>query len=788
MQALDRKLLRDVRRLAPQLAAVVAVTACGVGIVVMAWSMLASLEATRRAEYARARFPDLFVHLREAPDVVGRRLAALPGIDRVETRIVEDVTIRFPGSRAAPATGRLVSLPAEDGLCRLHLTRGRMPEGSGREILVGAGFAEKRGLAPGDRVEAVLSGSLASFTIVGIATSAEYVYAVPPGVPFPDDRAFGVFWLDRRTLAAAFDMEDAFNDVVATLVPGTDPRDAARALDAELDRYGGLSAHGRAEQSSHRYLTNELRELRNMGLVAPLLFLAVTAILVHLVLSRLVGLQGEQIATLSAFGYPPVRLALHFAKLAALVVGVGALAGVVLGWWLGTGMARMYAGFFRFPRLAFELHLPVVVLGVSVAALAAFLGVARALREVLRIAPAAAMQPPAPPRHARALLERLVPAASLPIGARMILRHLGRRPLATALSIAGLSTGVAVMVLGTFVGDAVEALGDFQFSVVQRYDRAVAFDEPVAGAAIRDLRRLPGVTAVEPYRSVPVILRHAHHERRETILGLAPSATLSRAVDRNGRVHAPRADGLLVSLKLAELLGTHPGDWIEVEVLEGHRPRLRLPLADTVDDMIGTGAWFDLTALNRLMGEEDAVSGAFLATSGAAPDAAVDLEGELAEIPQIAGSSSRQAQLASFRDTIARMLLRMRVVNALFAVTIACGVVATTARQSLAERSRDLASLRVLGFSRRETGAILLGEQAVLVLAAIPPGLLLGVGFVFLATQGYDTELFRVPVVIRRRTLALAALTVLAAAIATAAWIRRSLDDLDLVAVLKARD
>jgi len=788
MQALDRKLLRDVRRLAPQLAAVVAVTACGVGIVVMAWSMLASLEATRAAEYARARFPDLFAHLREAPDVVGRRLAALPGIDRVETRIVEDVTIRFPGFRAAPATGRLVSLPAEDGLCLVHVTRGRMPaDERGEEALVSVGFAAAHGLEPGDRVGAVLGGRLATLTIVGIATSPEYVYTIPPGVPFPDDRSFGVLWLDRRTLAAAFDMTDAFNDVVATLVPGADPRDAARALDAELDRYGGLSAHGRAEQSSHRYLTNELRELRNMGLVAPLLFLAVTAILVHLVLSRLVGLQREQIATLSAFGYPPRRLALHFAKLAALVVGVGALAGVVLGWWLGTGMARMYAGFFRFPRLAFELHLPVVVLGVSVAALAAFLGVARALGGVLRIAPAAAMQPPAPPRHVRGFLERLVPAP-LPIGARMILRHLGHRPLATALSIAGLSTGVAVMVLGTFVGDAVEALGDFQFSVVQRYDRAVAFDEPVAGAAIRDLRRLPGVAAVEPYRSVPVILRHAHHERRETILGLAPSATLSRAVDRQGRVHAPRADGLLVSLKLAELLGARPGDSIEVEVLEGHRPRLRLPLADTVDDMIGTGAWFDLTALNRLMGEEDAVSGAFLATSGAAPDAAVDLEGALAEIPQIAGSSSRQAQLASFRDTIARMLLRMRVVNALFAVTIACGVVATTARQSLAERSRDLASLRVLGFSRGETGAILLGEQAVLVLAAIPPGLLLGVGFVFLATQGYDTELFRVPVVIRRRTLALAALTVLAAAIATAAWIRRSLDDLDLVAVLKARD
>ena len=785
MKILDRKLLRDARRLWPQLTAVVAVTACGVAIVVMAWSMLASLAATQREEYARARFPDLFVHLRQAPDTVSRRLAELPGIDRLDTRIVEEVTIRFPESPPAPLAGRLVSLPSAEGLCVLHLVRGRMPEGTGREVLVSAGFAAAHGLSPGDLVEMVLSGSLARFTIVGVATSPEYVYTIPPGVPFPDDRSFGVFWLDRKTLAAAFDMEDSFNDVVATLSPGGDARDAARRLDAELDRYGGLAAHGRSDQSSHRYLVNELRELRNMGLVAPFIFLAVAAILMHLVLSRLVAAQREQIATLSAFGLSNTAIALHFAKLAALVVVAGSIVGVGLGWWLGLGMARMYAGFFRFPELRFVLHLPVVAVGVGVAALAAAAGVARALAGVLGTAPAAAMQPPVPSRYSPALLERTGLLSGLPIPLRLILRHLERRPLATLLSITGLALGVAVMVLGTFVGDAVETLGDFQFATVQRFDRAVAFQDPAAGASVAELRRLPGVTAVEPFRSVAAILRHGHHERREAILGLTVDSDLLRIVDRDGRVHPPRDDGLTVSAKLAELLGASLGDTLDVEVLELSRPRLRLPIVATVDDMVGTGAWIGIGALNRAMGEEDAVSGALLAADAAV---AADLDSALAGIPAVAAVSSRAVQLASFRDTIARTLLRMRAVNALFSVAIACGVVATTARQGLAERARDLASLRVLGFTRREVATILLGEQALLVAAAIPLGLLLGAGFVVVATQGYDTELFRVPVVIRRRTLTVAALTALAAAAATAAWIRRSLDALDMVAVLKARD
>jgi len=785
MTTLDRKILRDARRLRGQLAAVTAVGACGVGIVVMAWSMLASLAVTQREYYAAARFPDCFVRLRQAPDVIARRLAALPGVDRVETRIVEEVTIRFPGAPAAPLSGRLVSLPADDGLCLLHVVRGRMPEGHGTEILVSAGFAAARGIEPGDRVEAVLSGTLASFTVVGIATSPEYVYTIPPGVPFPDDRSFGVFWLDRRTLAAAFDLEDSFNDVIATLAPGADARDVCRALDAELDRWGGLSAHGRADQTSHRYLVNELRELRNMGLVAPFVFLAVTAILMHLVLSRLVSAQREQVATLSAFGYSPAAIALHFARLAALVVVASSLLGVGLGLWLGLGMTRMYAGFFRFPSLRFGLHLPVVAVGSGVAALAAALGVARALAGVLRISPAAAMQPPAPARYTPALLERTGVAARLPTAVRMILRHLERRPLATALSVTGLALGVAVMVLGTFVGDAVETLGDFQFATVQRFDRAVAFEDPASGGALAELRRLPGVTAVEPWRSVPAILRHEHHERREAILGLVPAPRLLRIVDSGGRSHEPRDDGLVVSAKLAELLGAEPGDVIDVEILELHRPRLRLPVVATVDDMVGTNAWLGIRALNRLLGEEDAVSGAFLSAD---PAFATDLDRALAGLPAVAAGSSRAVQLASFRDTIARTLLRMRSVNALFSLLVAAGVVATTARQSLDERARDLASLRVLGFTRGEVATILLGEQAVIVLAAIPLGLLLGVGFVHVATQGYDTELFRVPVVIRRRTLAVAALTVVAAAAVAGLRIRRSLDSLDLVAVLKARD
>lgn len=797
-KTLDRKVLRDAFRLAPQLAAVAVVMACGVAVLVMSWSMLRSLERTQREYYERARFPDVFVHLRRAPAIVARRLAAIPGVTRLETRVVEDVTLDLPGTpaRRAPAVGRLMSLPqfvngptgpdGDAGLNQLHLLRGRLPAPARpAEAVVGAGFAAAHGLAPGDHVFAVLNGRRTRLDLVGVATSPEYVYTIGPGGLFPDDRSFGVLWMGRAGLAAAFDMEDGFNDVVATIGPAAQVRDICRELDRELDRYGGFGAHGRDFQTSHRYLTNELRELRNMGRVAPVVFLAVTAILMHLIVSRLIGMQREQIATLAAFGLTRREIGGHYLKLAAVVLVCGAVLGTALGWWLGIHLTAMYARFFRFPLLAFRPDPAAIAWSVAVASAAALAGVAQAVFKAVSIRPAAAMQPAPPAVYRVSWPERIGLLAALSPTTRMTLRHLERRPLAGVLTILGLALGTAVMVLGMFVGDAVEDLAAFQFTQVQRFDRSVTLVEPAGREVVGAFGSLPGVVAVEPFRVVMTTMRCGARERRQEVLAVDAGAELVRIVDRHGVIHEPRRDGLLLSERLAELLGVRPGGTVEVDFLAGRRPRARLVVAGTVADMVGTSAWIHSDVLESLLAEGPMVSGVFLAVDAAHADA---IDRRLADSPRVAGFVSRRLQLETFRDTIARTLLRMRTVNTLFALAIACGVVATTARQAVLERARDLASLRVLGYTRREVAAVLLGEQALLTLAAVPPGLVLGAGFVVVTTWGYDTELFRVPAVVHARTYAVAAATVLGSALAAAVVVRRLLDRLDLVGVLKARD
>lgn len=788
MRTLDRKLLRDLWQIRGQAAAIALVVACGVATFVMSLSTLSSLRLTLDAYYERYRFAHVFAHLERAPEPVAARLAEIPGVARVETRVVEPVTLDVPGL-AEPASGRLVSIPERPtpGLNERHIREGRSIEaGHTGEVLASEGFARANGLKPGDSIRAVLNGRLQRLRIVGIALAPEYVYLIREGEILPDDRRFGVFWMSETELAAAFDMEGAFNDVSLTLEPGASEPEVIRRVDRLLESYGGLGAYGRDDQPSHKFISNELNELRGMALVVPTIFLAVAAFLLNVVVSRLVSTQREQIAGLKAFGYTRAEIARHYLKFVLLIVAAGVALGTVVGARLGRSVTELYTRFFHFPVFEFRLDPGVVALSALVSLGASALGTLASVARATGLPPAEAMRPEPPARYRPTLLERLGLQRLLAPPVRMILRHLERDPVRTLLSTLGIALAVAVLVLGNFMVDAVDYAMETQFAVAQRQDVSVSFAQPANARALSDLAHLPGVRHVEPYRSLPVRLRSGHRSRRLGLLGLAPGGSLFRVVDIDRREVPLPPDGVVLSEKLARVLGVQVGEAVTIEVLEGRRPVREVPVTGLVADFAGMAAYMDIEAAHRLMEEGEVISGAFLAADPRRLDA---LYSALKESPRVAGVTIKAAALESFSKTVAENLLRMRLFNVVFAAVIAIGVVYNAARIALAERGRDLATLRVVGFTRAEISLIMLGELAALTLAAIPVGLLLGHGLAALVIWlAYDTELFRIPLVIGRSTYGFAALVTLLAALGSGLVVRRLLDRLDLVAVLKCKE
>jgi putative ABC transport system permease protein len=785
LRALNRKLIRDLWAMRGQAFAIASVIAAGVAMFVTYLSNFDSLQRTLTAYYDTARFADVFATLKRAPASLELRIASIPGVEKVSTRVVADVTLDVPGM-TEPATGRLISLPdrGRPALNDVYLRRGRWVESSRPdEVLASEIFCEAHGFAPGDRVAAVINGRRRWLTIVGVALSPEYVYAIRPGAIFPDKRQFGIFWMSRQGLAAAFAMEGGFNDVSIAISRGADTAGVIARLDRLLEPYGGFGAVPRSNQVSAWTLENELRQLQTFGFITPAIFLGVAAFVLNVALARALSLQRPQIAALKALGYANRELAWHYIKWALVIAGAGALAGVAAGAWLGSGMIRLYNEYFRFPALDFHLSMGVAVLSVLVSLAVAAAGAQSAVRRAVRIPPAEAMRPETPVQYRRSAVERVWRRVAPPT--QMILRNLERQPLRSAMSVVGIACAVAVLFVGLAFIDVMNVLIDEQFVMSMRQDAMVTFVEPRSPRALIAVEHLPGVMDVEPIRSVPARLRVGSRSRVLAITGLPETPHLDRIVSRSGRVMSLPPDGLVLSAMLGRILHVSPGDSVQVEVLEGRRFVRQVPLASVVDDSVGLQAYMRIDALRGLLHEGGVVTGAAVTVDPAAIErfyAAVKI------LPAIAGVALTAVTLQNFRETMAENMNVQIFLNVMFAGLIAFGVVYNSARVSLSERERELASLRVLGFTRGEISLILLGELAVLTLLALPIGAAIGYVLGEGIMTAFNNEVYRLSFVASTATIAWAFLVVIAAAVVSGLLVRRRLDRLDLVAVLKTRE
>jgi putative ABC transport system permease protein len=788
MHPLDRKLLRDLYRLRGQLLAIALVVACGIASFVMSLSALNSLELTQATYYDRYRFAEVFAELKRAPETLAAQIRDIPGVAQVQTRVVADVTLDVP-ELAEPATGRLVAIPEQGQpvLNDLFLRQGRYIEpGHSDEVLASEAFATANGLKVGDSLGAIIKGRWERLQIVGIALSPEYVYEVRGGGSiFPDNRRFGVLWMGQKALGTAFDMDAAFNSVALTLSPGAIEAEVIDRLDRLLTPYGGLGAYGREDQVSHHILANELRELRSHATVFPSIFLAIAAFLLHIVLARLIGMEREQIAVLKAFGYSNVAVGAHYLKLVLAVVGVGTLLGIALGTWMGSGLTAMYTWFFRFPLLRYDASPALMVAAMSISGGAAVGGGMTAVRRAVSLPPAEAMRPAPPAQFRPTLVEQWGLQRWFSPASRIVLRNLERQPIQAVLTTLGIAIAVAILIAGRFFLDSLDYLVDVQFRTMQREDVTLAFIEPLSARARFDVMHLPGVLRAEPFRLVPARLRYEHRMRRIALTGLEPDSELRQLVDRSlHRVSLP-TNGVVLTAELAKRMELRSGDWLTVEALEGSRPVRSVPVAGTVDELLGLSAYMDMEALNRLMGEGRAVSGAYLAVDA---NQLERLFSRLKEIPAIANVTTRAAALQSFEEISGTNVRVFTSVLVVFACVISVSVIYNAARIALSERERELASLRIMGFTRGEIAYILLGEQAVLTVVAIPVGFLLGLGLAHLMVAAIDTELMRLPAIVTRSTFAFATVVILLAATGSGWIVRRRLDRMDLIAVLKTRE
>ena len=785
---LDRKLLRDLAKMKGQVLAVSLVMACGLAMMIMTRSLIMTLETTRSTYYQRYAMADIFATLKRAPLSVADEIRTLPGVATVETRVAVDVTLDLPGL-SEPATGHIISLPEDGGpqkLNRLFLRSGRFPRSDERrEVVLGESFANANGLQPGDSLVAVINGRRETLKICGIGLSPEYVFEARAGETLPDHKRFSVIWMNYRALAVAYNLDGAFNDVVIDLAPDASPAPVIAEMDRILTPYGAGGAFLRKEQPSAQRLDDELRVLTSLSVAYPLVFLSVAAFMVNAVLARIVRLQREQIAQMKALGYSSRQVGVHYLKYVLVIGGLGTLLGGIGGRLLGAGLVDLYTLFFRFPSLVFTMDYGALGLALLISVGASVLGVLTVVWQAVKLPPAEAMRPEPPADFKPSLFERVGLTKYFSPTFRMALRNIERRPWQAVFTSAGLALATGLMVLPGAMADSIDYLLTFQWNSQQRQDVAVFLTEPGSGRGFHDLEHLPGVIRAEPIRSVRARLKFGHRQRKLSVTGIAPGANLNRLLDDQGRAVTMPEEGLLMSEMLAKVIGARIGDEVEVEVLDGRRPVLSIPIRGLITDFAGVAAYMDISALRRAMKEGDTVNGAYLALDHSRWD---EFMRELKDTPAAAVVMVKRDQLAAFRDTTGKSIGIIRKLYFVLATIVAFGVVYNSARIALSERSRELATLRVVGFSLAEVRGVLVGELAILVLLALPFGLMFGRGLALFIMSSFSTETVRLPIVINSSTYSIAIIVVLTASALSFAVVGRMIGKLDMVGVLKARD
>lgn len=787
MNAIDIKLWRELWKMRMQALAIAMVIVSGVSIFIMSLSTYDSLYETRESYYQNNHFAEVFASLKRAPNSLVKQIENIPGVKRVETRVVTYVNLDVEGY-TDPVSGHLISQPdkSQSLLNQIYLRGGRYLEpGRDNEIILSEEFALAHQLSPGDKIKATINGRSKSLTIVGTGLSPEYIYQIAPGAMFPDYKSYGVMWMARTPLASAYDMHGAFNDVTLTLDNGIDPQDVIDHLDNLLAPYGGIGAYARKDQLSNRFLTEELKSLKIMATLFPVIFFSVAAFLLNVVINRLIALEREQIATLKAFGYSNLAVGVHYSKLVLMIVAVGVVIGIGLGIWMGKGMSNLYQVVYSLPYMHYLLNSEVIALAAIVSFGVAIVGTLHAVSKAVKMPPAQGMRPELPTSYKPTVIERLGLQNQFSQPSRMVLRHIERRPWKSALTTLGISFACGIMMVSGFQEGAINEMVEVQYNMSQREDLMAIYSEPTSERSLYSLKSIQGVEYAEGFRNVSARLKFQHRSYRTSVNGVEPNSFLTRLLDSKLNTITVPKDGVIITDYLAELLQIAPGDMLTIEVLEGSRPTIQVPVAGTAKQYLGLSVYIQRETLNTLLKEGDVISGAYLKVDEQYQKAVYK---KLKEMPRIAGAIEQKSAIDGFYDTMEDTILFFSFISMLLGGSIAFGVVYNSLRIALSERNRELASLRVLGFHRSEVAYILLGEQVVLTLIAIPIGFVIGNLLCLYMAMQFDSDLYRVPMVLEPDVYALSALVVLASTILSALLLWRNLANLDMVAVLKAKE
>lgn len=797
---LFRKMLRDLKEQKGAYLACIVVIAIGLMVYTSMSMVMDNLLLSKDSFYINQNFAEGFIDVQGYPYSQISRLAEIDGIEQIQGRLIKDV--RVTGSSSEPSeTGpdheeenvylRLVSVDTSQAipLNKVLLAQGIPLRDDSLNMWVDNKFFEANGLNLNDDLHIVIEGHEKSFRVTGMGQSPEFIYAMRSSSDlFPDPKTFGIGYVPLEVMQNLFAENTSVNNLIFTLEPGADFESVKALLEAELKPYGLKSIYPRKDQVSNLMLSQELASLEATAKSMPIIFLAVAAMILYIMLKRMIEQQRTQLGTLKAFGYTNKEILFHYLSYALITGFSGGVIGGLCGSALTGPFMSLYREYFNMPGLQATFSPAYFLMGILLATVFSFVAGYQGCKKILALEPAEAMLPVAPPIGKKIFLEMITFFwQMLTVQGKMALRNMLRNKFRTVFLFIGMMFTFTLLALPWSFMEISNAMLFEQFEKIETYDVKIPLAAPLnQTAAERELADFPGVRQVEALAEIPITLKNTWHEKDVVLLGMKAGSSLYHILDSEGRDVQPPVNGILLSDRLAKELHAGQGTALTVEspFFKDSGQIKQVAVVGIITQSMGMNAYMEISALQNFVGQGDLATSLMISIR---EENIPELKAKYNNSKMINGLENRLSLLQKMKDLMASytgMIYSMF----LFGIIIGLAIVYNTSIITLSERSRELASMMVLGMSPKEVLDVITFEQWFISFFAMLAGIPLTKALMAGMAESMGNDVFGFSPEVGPDALIIAFMITVGSILIAQLMASRKLKSLSLVEVLKSRE
>lgn len=785
-----KKMIRDLRENKGAYLATIIIIVIGLMVFTSFSMVMDNLRLSQQSFYKNQNFADGFIEVQAMPPSEIEKLQDIQGINDVQGRLVKDVKVLFP-NRDENVYLRLVSVdPAKKNpINGVQLKQGIPLSNKEMNILIDNKFFEANNLKLNEEIEIIADGKKRALRIIGVGRSPEFIYALRTSSDlYPSPESFGIAYIPFEVMKTLFPERETMNNIVFTLRPGADYDNVKERLKPELKPYGLKSIYPRKDQTSHLLLTQELKGLEATARVLPLLFLSIAGMILYIMLKRMVEQQRGQIGILKAFGYTHKEILSHYMSYALTIGILGGIIGGILGIALSFPFTTLYQTYFNMPGLTSKFSPLYLVLSILLSLGFSLFAGYQGCKGILILQPAEAMRPPAPPIGKKTWLEKITIFWNmLTVQGKMAVRNMSRNKSRSIFIFLGIMFTFSLLGLTWSMNDLSQRMLFDQYEKVETYDVKVSLSNPLNQKKVsRELNHFPGVTRVEAMAEIPVTLKNKWYKKDVVLLGIPEDSTLYNILDKNYNKVDPPKNGLLISERLAKLLGAEVGTKLNVESLMIKDPdkAKQLEVVGVIPQYLGLNAYMDINSLQEFLGQGELATSFMLRMD---EESIALLQNEFRKSAAVSGIDDQTERLAQTKELMASFY-GMIFILALIGIITGFAIIYNSSVITLSERSHELASMMVLGMTPAEVLSVITFEQWFIgifaMLAGIPMSQILLIGM----SQSISNDVYTMPTNITASSFLIAFFVTAASIWIAQRFAGKKIQKLSLVDVLKSRE